>query len=64
MSIVLLLQMMGGWDRWRVVDLQQGVKGETGGGYYLVVIVFFVCLFVCFDLCFSAFVLACPLSLF
>ena len=30
MPIVLLLQMMGGWDRWGVVDLYEGVGG--GGG--------------------------------
>ena len=32
-SIVLLLQMKRGWDRWGVVDLEQGVGGGTGGGY-------------------------------
>ena len=34
---------MGGWNRWGVVDLYQGVDGGTGGGYY--VIVFFICAF-------------------
>ena len=36
-SIVLLLWMMGGWDRWRVVDSYQGVSGGAGVGYYLLV---------------------------
>ena len=40
MSIVLLLQMMGGWDRCRVVDLYCGVGGGTGGWYHLIVFVF------------------------
>ena len=43
MSIVLLLQMMGGWDRWGVVDLYKGVGGGTGGGYHLIVFVLFLC---------------------
>ena len=47
-SIVLLLRMMGGWNRWGVVDLYQGVGGGTGGGYYL--IVFFICAFVFWSL--------------
>ena len=47
-SIVLLLWMMGGWDRWGVVDSYQGVGGGTGGGYYL--IVFFICAFVFWSL--------------
>ena len=34
--------MVGGWDRWGVVDLYQGVSGGTGGGYYLIV---FFCFF-------------------
>ena len=46
MSIVLLLSMMGGWDRWGVADSYQGVHGETGGGYYLIVCFFY------FYLCF------------
>ena len=33
--------MMGGWDRWGVVDLYQGVGGGTGCGYYLIVCLFF-----------------------
>ena len=45
MSIVLLLQMLGGWDRWRVVDLEQGVGGGTEGGYYLIVFVVVVAFF-------------------
>ena len=40
MSIVLLLRMVGGWDIWAVVDLEQGVGGGTEGEYYLVVSVF------------------------
>ena len=49
MLIVLLLQMVGRWDRWGVVDLEQGVGGETGSGYYLVVfvVVVFVIFFTC-----------------
>ena len=34
--------MMGGWDRWGVVDSYQGVGGGTGGGYYLIVF-FYLC---------------------
>ena len=45
-SIVLLLWMMGGWDRWGVVDSNQGVGGGTGGRYYLIVFVFLSCAFV------------------
>ena len=44
MSIVFLLQMMEGWDRWGVVDLYYGVDGGTGGGYHLIVFVFFLVL--------------------
>ena len=51
MFIVLLLQMMGGWVRWGVVDLSQGWEEGTGGGYYLAV----SALFFFFNLCF------CPL---
>ena len=40
-SIVLLLQMMGGWDRWGVVVLYQGLGGGTGGGYNLIFFAFF-----------------------
>ena len=32
--------MMGGWDRLGVVDSYQGVGGETGGRYYLIVFLF------------------------
>ena len=28
------------WDRWEMIDLCQGVGGETGSGYYLIAIVF------------------------
>ena len=55
MSIVLLLQMMSGWDSWGKVDLYQRVGEGTGGGHNL--IVFFTCAFV-------SFVLSCPKSLF
>ena len=61
MLIVLLLQMVGRWDRWGVVDLEQGVGGETGSGYYLVV--FVVVVFVIFSLVLLFFVLSCLLSL-
>ena len=44
MSIVLSLQILGGWNGWGVVDLYWGVGGGTGGGYHL--IVFFSCAFV------------------
>ena len=54
MSIVLLLRMVGGWDIWAVVDLEQGVGGGTEGGYYLVVSVFDLFFFhFCFFLLFS-----------
>ena len=49
MSIVLLLQMVGEWDRWGEVDLERCRRGWRGGGYYLVVFVvifFFNCAFV------------------
>ena len=45
--------MVGGWDRWRVVDLKQGVGGGAGGGYYLVVFACFFLVFVFFHLCFG-----------
>ena len=35
-STVLLVWMMGGWDRWGVVDSYQGLGGGTGGWYYLI----------------------------
>ena len=35
--IVFLLKMVGGRDRWGVVALPQGVGGETGAGYSLLV---------------------------
>ena len=47
-SIVLLLSMMGEWDRWGVADSCQGVGGGIEGGYYL--IVFFYLFFVSFCL--------------
>ena len=52
-SIVLLLSMMGGLDRWGVVDSYQGVSGGTGGWYYLIVCFLFVLL---------PFGLSCPVS--
>ena len=36
MSIVLLLQVMGEWDRWGLIDLYEGVVGGTGGGHNLI----------------------------
>ena len=47
--------MMGGWDRWGVVDSYQGVGGGTGGGYYLIVFFLFVLL---------SFGLSCTVSFF
>ena len=35
MSIVLSLQILGGWNRWGVVDLHWGVGGGTGVGTIL-----------------------------
>ena len=35
MSIVLLLSMMGGWDRWGVADSYQGVCGWGDRGWVL-----------------------------
>ena len=43
--IILLLWIMGGWDRWGVVDSYWGLGAGTGGAYYLL-FCFFVCLFV------------------
>ena len=40
MSIELSLQMMGGWDRWEMVDFYQGVGGGTGRGYHFTDFVF------------------------
>ena len=56
-SIILLLWMMGGWDRWGVVASYQGLGGGTGGGYYLLVC--FLCLFLFVLLSFG---LSCPVS--
>ena len=42
MSIVLLLQMMGGWERWGVVAFYQSVGEGRGGGYHLTVFTFFL----------------------
>ena len=36
----LSLQMMGGWDRWELVDFYQGVGGGTGCGYHFTGFVF------------------------
>ena len=38
MSIVLLLQMMGGWNKWGCWINIMG--GATGGGYHVIVFVF------------------------
>ena len=51
MSIVLLLQMMEGWDRWGVVDLLQGVGGGDRGwvlscSLFFLFVYFFTCVFV------------------
>ena len=51
MSIVLLLQMMGEWARWRVVDLYQDVGGGTGDGYHLMVFVVVFQFFLVFVFC-------------
>ena len=51
MSIVLLLQMMRGWDRWGVVDLCCGVGERTGGGYHLIIF-FSSCAFLFWSLMF------------
>ena len=36
MPIVLLLQMMGGWDRCGLVDLYYGLGGGDRGWYHLI----------------------------
>ena len=46
MSIVLLLQMMEGWDKWGVIDLYLGMGGGKGGGYHPIVFGVFSCAFV------------------
>ena len=56
MFIVLLLQKVGGWDRWGVVDLYTSWVEGTGGGYHVIVFVFFY-------LVYFFFVLSCPQSL-
>ena len=48
--------MMGGWDRWGMVDSYQSVGGGTGGGCYLIVFLF---LFLFMLLSFG---LSCPVS--
>ena len=57
MSIILLLCMMEGWDRWGVVASYQSLGGGTGGEYYLLVC--FLCLFLFVLLSFG---LSCPAS--
>ena len=42
-SIIFLLRMIGGWDRWGMVASYQDFGGGTGGGYYL--LFWFLCLF-------------------
>ena len=32
--------MLEAWDRWYVVDYYEGLGGETGGAYYLIVVFF------------------------
>ena len=58
MSIVLLLQIMRGWDRWGagVVPLHQCVGGGTGTGYHLIVFVFFLCLCILLSQALSPFI--------
>ena len=53
-SILLLLWMMGGCDRWGVVDSYQGVGGGTGAGYCLGFFLFVL----------LPFGLSCPFSFF
>ena len=36
----LSLLMIGGWDRWDLVDFYQGVDGGTGRGYHFTDFVF------------------------
>ena len=47
MSIVLLLQMIGGGISWGVVNLYSCMDGGTGGAYHLIVFVFLLsfCIF-------------------
>ena len=52
LSIVLLLQMMQGWERWGVVDFCQGVSGWQRSGCHLIVL-FFASVFVFCSLTFS-----------
>ena len=47
--------MMGGWDRWGVVDSHQGVGEGTEDGFYLI-----VCFFFLFGL--LSFGVSCPVS--
>ena len=54
-SIVLLLQIMGGWDMWGVVHLYYGVGGGRGGGYHLMVFVFFFCFYILLSYVLSTF---------
>ena len=64
MSLVLLLQMMGGWVRWGKWLIYNSVweGGGTGGGYYLAVFVFLLLLLL-FSFVLFSFVFSCPLSL-
>ena len=36
MSILMVLQIMWGWDRWQLIHLYYGVGGRTKGGYHLI----------------------------
>ena len=68
MSIVFLLQMMGGWDRSGWLIYNKVWEGETEDGYYLVVFVFCCCccfvLFFCFFVCLFVFLHLCFCPLF
>ena len=58
MSIILLLQMMGGWDEWGwLID-----NGVWEGGQGVGIILYF--LFFLFSLVLLSFVLSCPMSFF
>ena len=55
MSILMVLQIMWGWDRWQLIHLYYGVGGGTKDGYHLIAIFFLVLLY---------FVVSCSQSLY
>ena len=57
MSIVLLLQMMGGLHRCEMVAFYKGAGGGTGGGYHVIVFAFFL------QFCILFFHVLCPFIL-